>query len=360
MLQSNTTDRISQLTGAILGTAVGDALGLPREGLSRSRAIKIFGGPPLRDAFMFGRGMTSDDTEHTCMTAQALLASQGNTQRFAQSLAWRLRFWILGLPAGVGLATARATIKLWLGFGPSKSGVWSAGNGPAMRAAIIGVYAKDDIDQLLQLVRTSTRITHSDPEAEHGALAVALAAAYSARIAADAINPIDYLSFIRPHLAGTPLVQLLESVANHLDGSKSFEEYLQSVGLTSGISGYINHTVPAAIFCWLKWPNDFRNAVEQIILAGGDTDTTAAIVGALVGINAGADSIPHDWLAGLFEWPRNLKWMKRLGSALASDDGFDSLQCKSLPLFWPGLPFRNLVFLSVVLFHGFRRAFPPY
>jgi ADP-ribosyl-[dinitrogen reductase] hydrolase len=42
-------DSIDQIAGAILGTAVGDALGLPREGMSRSRARKIFGDPPLRD-----------------------------------------------------------------------------------------------------------------------------------------------------------------------------------------------------------------------------------------------------------------------------------------------------------------------
>src|SRR5450432_1683574 len=142
MRQSNALDQATLLTGVILGTAIGDALGLPREGLSRRRARKLFGDPPLRHAFIGGRGMTSNDTEHACMTAQALLASHGDPRSFARSLSWRLRGWILALPAGVGLATARAAIKLWLGFGPDRSGVWSAGNGPAMRAAIIGVYAR--------------------------------------------------------------------------------------------------------------------------------------------------------------------------------------------------------------------------
>src|SRR5437764_6764618 len=122
------------MAGVIFGTAVGDALGLPREGLSRRRARKLFGDPPLRLHFLFGRGMVSDDTEHTCMTGQALLRAPDDAGAFARSLAWRLRFWLLGLPAGTGRATLRAVLKLWLGFSPRHSGVWSAGNGPALRA----------------------------------------------------------------------------------------------------------------------------------------------------------------------------------------------------------------------------------
>src|SRR5579863_7691961 len=113
MLQPNTIDRTTQFAGVLLGTAVGDALGLPREGLSRRRARRLFGDPPLRHRFVLGRGMTSDDTEHACLVGQALLCAPDDPERFARSLAWRLRFWLLGLPAGIGSATLRATLKLW-------------------------------------------------------------------------------------------------------------------------------------------------------------------------------------------------------------------------------------------------------
>jgi hypothetical protein len=115
---SPTTGRADKVVGAILGTAVGDALGLPREGLSRRRARQVSGDPPLRRHFLFGRGMVSDDTEHTCMTGQALLRAPEDVDAFARSLAWRLRFGLLGLPAGTGWATLRAVLKLWLGFSP--------------------------------------------------------------------------------------------------------------------------------------------------------------------------------------------------------------------------------------------------
>jgi ADP-ribosylglycohydrolase len=85
-------DRADRLAGVVLGTAVGDALGTPREGLSRRRARRLFGDPPLRHRFLFGRGMVSDDTEHTCLVGQALLRTPDDVTAFARSLAWRLRF----------------------------------------------------------------------------------------------------------------------------------------------------------------------------------------------------------------------------------------------------------------------------
>lgn len=71
------------------------------------------------------------------MVVQAVLASGGEPEAFVRSLAWRLRGWLLGVPAGVGLATLRSGIRLWLGVPPSRSGVYSAGNGPSMQAGLL-------------------------------------------------------------------------------------------------------------------------------------------------------------------------------------------------------------------------------
>ncbi len=61
------------IQGCILGTAVGDAVGLPREGLSARRAARLFGSAPLGHRLLLGRGMISDDTEHTCMIVRLRL-----------------------------------------------------------------------------------------------------------------------------------------------------------------------------------------------------------------------------------------------------------------------------------------------
>src|SRR5271165_4467825 len=93
------TDRSPAFAGVLLGTAVGDALGLPAEGLSPQRIRRRWPGP-LRMRFLFGRGMVSDDTEHTLMVAQALLAQPDDPKAFQRALAWKLRWWFAGLPGG--------------------------------------------------------------------------------------------------------------------------------------------------------------------------------------------------------------------------------------------------------------------
>ena len=112
----------SAIVGAILGTAIGDALGLPYENLSRRRGVRLLG-EPERYRFFFGRGMVSDDTEHTCLVAQALLASGGDPDRYVRQLGWRLRWWLLSMPVGLGRATLLASLKLWCGFPPQRSGI---------------------------------------------------------------------------------------------------------------------------------------------------------------------------------------------------------------------------------------------
>ncbi len=244
-------DRSDILAGVILGTAAGDALGLPREGLSARRARALFGGPPLRHRFLFGRGMISDDTEHTCLLAQALLRHPDDPDRFARSLAWGLRGWLLGLPAGIGKATLRACLKLWLGFPPSRSGVWSAGNGPAMRSALLGVCLGDDPGQLRAFVRAATRLTHTDPRAEYGALLVALAAQHGAFHGPAGIDPQRFFAQARaclpdidPQGAG-----LLGQMEEHLRRNAGPEELAAALGLTRGVSGFVYHSVPLSLYC---------------------------------------------------------------------------------------------------------------
>jgi ADP-ribosylglycohydrolase len=356
--------RNNQIAGAILGTAVGDALGLPREGMARRRAAKFFGRGPIRHRFLFGRGMVSDDSEHTCMVGQAILASPLDASGFARSLAWRLRFWVLGLPAGVGLATARACVKLWLGFGPKHSGVYSAGNGPAMRAAILGVCSGQDRARLRAYVRASSRLTHTDPRAERGALLVALAAQHGAVHGPAGVRGDIFLQAAREAIPDLDqeLDGLLREIEAHLQRNAPAEELADALGQRRGVSGYVYRTVPVALYCWLRHPGDFRQAVTEVIALGGDTDSTAAVVGGIAGATVGVNGIPVEWLTGLLEWPRSVAWMRALAERLAAqlaDEG-SAKHLGPLPLFWPGLLPRNVLFLAVVLAHGFRRLLPPY
>jgi ADP-ribosyl-[dinitrogen reductase] hydrolase len=354
-------DRADVLAGVLLGTAVGDALGLPREGLGRDRARRLFGLPPLTHRLVFGRGLVSDDTEHTCLVAQALLRRPDDVAGFARSLAWGLRWWLLRLPAGVGRATAKGVLKLWLGFPPDRSGVFSAGNGPAMRAALLGVCLREE--QLRAYVRACTRLTHTDPRAERGALLVALAARHGAARGPAGVDAAAFLTEARKAAQGdAELTALLGRLEEHLGRGATAAELADSLGLRRGVSGYVYHTVPLALYAWLRSPADFRRAVEEVIALGGDADTTGAITGALCGATAGAGGIPAEWLAGLVDWPLSVRWMCRLAGRLAEQfPGDGAGQGRGpLRLFWPALLPRNLLFLMLVLGHGFRRLLPPY
>ncbi|MEP3833898.1 ADP-ribosylglycohydrolase family protein [Rhodopirellula bahusiensis] len=345
------------IVGCLFGTAVGDALGLPYEGVSPQRAERLLG-PADRYRFFFRRGMISDDTEHTCMVAQSLIEARGDVDVFTKRFASRLRWWILALPAGVGKATARSGMKLWLGAKPENAGVFSAGNGPAMRAAIFGA-AIVDVPSLLKMVRASSRLTHSDPKAEYGAIAVALAAKHS-RLH-PTINANQWLDQVVDAVgeAGTELLELLRKAIDSVGERESTNTFADSLGLGKGVTGYTYHTVPVAIHAWLSHPKDFRQAVTEIIRCGGDADTTAAIVGGIVGTGVGREGIPAEWIHGICEWPRSTAWMERLGDSLARSVAGEA--CVETPTINPiAVLLRNLFFLIVVLFHGFRRLAPPY
>jgi ADP-ribosyl-[dinitrogen reductase] hydrolase len=348
------------IIGCLLGTAIGDAMGLSYEGLSKQRLIKLY--PNLTQYhFIVGKGMVSDDTEHTCLVAGALLSSGGDVETFKTRLAWKFRFWLLGLPAGIGLATLKAILKLWLGFSPTNSGVFSAGNGPAMRSAIIGVSYGHDREKLTQLIKANTRLTHTDPKAEFGALAVALAA-YLASFN-QSIAPQAYLENIQdllPAIAANELIDLLKKTIDSVLAGQSTADFAdQILGLKKGVTGYTYHTVPVAIHAWLNNQNDYQTAIIEIIRCGGDTDTVAAIAGGIIGTHVGKAGIPEAWLDNLWEFPRSIKWMEKLGQRLAQVD-YHNHQPSWSPIYFIVLLSRNFIFMIIVLGHGFRRLLPPY
>jgi ADP-ribosylglycohydrolase len=347
----------SHAIGSILGTAVGDAIGLPYENLSPQRALRLLG-PPDRHRLFLGRGMVSDDCEHACMTASALARSGGEPNLFAAELARQLRWWILALPAGTGLATARAAFRLWLGIRPDRSGVRSAGNGPAMRTTILGATVEDPA-RLRELVVASSPLTHTDARAFEGALIVALAS----RLATQEgnITPSRFRSTLQKWCVPSDLrfAEFLEAAFASVEAGEPIERFAARHGMERGVSGFIVQTVPIAVHAWLSSPADLRAPVRACIRCGGDTDTTAAIAGGIVGAGVGPKGIPSDWLAHLWAQPRSVKWMEQL--AIAASSAAAASEPGPVPAFpWALVPVRNLGFLAIVLAHGLRRLGPPY
>lgn len=331
---------------------MGDAIGLPSEGMSMRRARK-FARLPLVHRFALGKGMVSDDTDHTVFVAQSLIVSRGDVVAFRGALAWRLRFWLLCLPAGIGWATLRAIVRMWFGF--SNSGVFSAGNGPSMRSAIIGAAFPSDAAARQQHVEASTRLTHTDPKAQAGALAIA---EVTAKLVSGAwTNKPDR----------EELVAVLHAVSSNEDWSAAIvrlRECCDSAdpmasarlhfGGTQGVSGYVLHSVPFALIAWFHHFGDFRATIESVSQAGGDIDTVAAIAGALAGATVGVDGMPAEWLEELVDWPHSTSRLRDLANALVEP------QYKAPTHFSPWLFPRGIVFTLIVLLHGVRRLLPPY
>ena len=355
-----TAELTSRLRGLLMGTAVGDALGLPAEGLSRHRTQRLYGSH-WRHRLILGRGMISDDTEHTIFVAQSLLRYPDSPEQFARRLGWCLRGWLLSLPAGIGFATLRAILKLWLGFPPRHSGVWSAGNGPAMRVAIIGAFFAHDPKPRAAYIAASTRITHTDPKALIGASAIAELAAWIVRDRLTQRPPLEpFLALLRAcgpdDRDWQALVEIMDQAARE---KRTVAELAERLGLGKGVTGYIYHTVPVAAYAWFRHGDDYRQALTAALDCGGDTDTVGAITGALAGAMVGETGIPDAWRTGIADWPRSPAMLGTLAKRLAAV-AVSGQPVAPVRYFWPGLPVRNLAFLLIVLAHGCRRLLPPY
>jgi ADP-ribosylglycohydrolase len=327
-----------------------------------------------------GRGLVSDDTEHTVMVALSVLESGADVELFRRRLAARLRWWLASAPPGVGGATARALLKLWLGFPPASSGVHSAGNGPAMRAALLGVAFGHEPTLLAQMVRACTRVTHTDPNAFEAALAVAVAAACAARAgplsgppseacsraASEALEAFTaaFHQALGEGAAGTPQQALAAELAllrSAVEEGLDVPAFADRIGCGKGVTGYALHTVPVAVYAWLRHACDLRAAVTAVVQCGGDTDSTAAITGGIVGAGLGPEGVPPSWLANLLEWPRGPAWMGRLAPQVAAavhrhTPAPLSAAARLRELAWlPWMFTRNLAMFVVVVVVAFVR-----
>lgn len=334
------------LKACLLGGALGDSIGLPSEGMNARRIARLRPGP-LRQSLVFGRGMVSDDTEHAVMTLLSLTDNDRDLRRFSAALACRLRWWLASVPAGIGLATARSLVKLWLGFKPSNSGVFSAGNGPLMRAPVIGAWFGGDDTMRNEFVKASTLITHRDPQATEAAQMVAHAVAL---VATGTWTEDEILERLQTDITSDDLRMRFQQLRVSLQARESVEDYANSISRTPGfVSGFAPETACVAIYAWLRHRGDFRMTIESVVRAGGDTDTVGFVAGSIAGADCGPDGLAPDWLANLLDWPIHAGFIEHISGGN-----------KSRYPNWPVSLLRNMCFLIIVLTHGFRRLLPPY
>lgn len=280
------------MCNVLLGGAIGDALGVPFESMLVNNQALIdwdgqgYQGSPYHQLLA---GQWSDDTQMSLMVAESLLDNSGFN---ADDLSSRYVDWMFsGRARGYGRTTLMALTNLKNGKHWSESGIaGSFGNGTAMRAAPFGVYFRNDLYSLINIVKIDSAITHVSEDAEAGAIAIALAAAYAVNNDTDGL-----LEKIWNQLPESKIKSSIFSLGSLIDNNDITPE--QALRAT-GTSANVKETVPAALYCFLKFKT-YPEAILAAIKAGRDTDTTAAIVGSLFGAKLGRNGIPSQWVDGV-------------------------------------------------------------
>jgi ADP-ribosylglycohydrolase len=104
-------------------------------------------------------------------------------------------------------------------------------------------------------------------------------------------------------IAPTAFDRAFDAIAQGLDAGLGVEGFADALGCARGVPGYALQAVPVALYAAARHRDDLRAAVTSAVRCGGDTDSTAALAGAVVGASLGAEAVPADWRAGLLPWP---------------------------------------------------------
>lgn len=261
----------NQLKGAVYGLAVADALGVPGE--FQRRGTYRIDGMVSGGAHDQPAGTFSDDTSMALACCDSLRCNQGRVD--TEDMRTRFRAWrdtgryaVAGRVFDIGITVSNA-----LSRGRGLDGERSCGNGSLMRIAPLAFAPGVTDDE----IRRVSAITHAHPVCEEGCV---LYVRLAQQLASGA-DPRDAVAA----LPASGRYERLPHVAElDLDAISS--------------SGYIVHTFEAALWA-LVHTESYRDCALACANMGDDTDTVAAVAGALAGIVYGFDAIPSEWIDAL-------------------------------------------------------------
>ncbi len=291
-----------QARGTLLGLAVADALGAPLEGRPPDVAREaVAGGLEMSGGRSWAAGEWTDDTAMALALAESI-ADHGLLD--TADVAARYIEWAQ-VGKGIGNATAGAlrgasddadTRSRAEAFHHSTGR--SAGNGTVMRASPIGI-ATTSVEQAVGAAHDDARLTHYDPST-----ALASAALCAALIAIrDDGDPLAAAQIqVGDHERLREAIQAVRERDESTLGALAASEEMGACWTTLGVALYA-----------LDALDDYERGVLWAIGLGGDTDTNAAVAGALLGCRHGPDAIPERWLSPLLERDR----IERAANALA-------------------------------------------
>lgn len=277
--------RFEAFQGCILGGAIGDALGSSFENQILDQPLS------LSDA----EWMLTDDTQLTLATCESILNS--GTASPSDIAATFAKWFNQRKISGIGSSTLKALKELSMGGHwalVGRKGEHAAGNGAAMRIAPLAFVLNPENPGDRQTIRDICRITHHNEEAYCGALAILFAIRYFL----DSVVPdqASFFSYITEHLPDSNTRDNLVKI------SKSPHLSISEVASEVGSSGYVAESVPLAVFAASKIiEQSFASILEDIIVAGGDTDTNCSMAGQIMGTYLGKERLPKELVRPLMD-----------------------------------------------------------
>lgn len=308
----------AKMRGCLVGAAVGDALGMPVEGMNQRQIARVHGRVsemlPARQA----AGEWTDDTQlmvpvAECLAAHGRVEQHDLARRLVEAYEpWRgygrvFRDWHFLMELGRSWKQAAEEIHDPL------SGPW---NGSAMRVAPVGAFCFDDNARLAEQARLSGEVTHVDEIAQQGCVLEAMAVGLAMRLeAAESLDRDAFLAELGSAISHPLLIERLRRVEELLEGEHDPDEVVRRIGH----SVEVQNSVPTAIYCFLRSPRSFEEAVTAAVNLGGDADTLGAMCGAISGALLGESAIPARWSSVLEDRVRLITaadrlWERRAGS----------------------------------------------
>lgn len=283
--------------GALVGGAVGDALGAPFEGrptVDPTELAALDADPgPLR---------YTDDTHMALGVAASLVERRGfDGPHMAELLAsnfeaqpWRG----YGATPPQVFALMKQGVPWDQASGTAFSGRGSFGNGAAMRVAPAALLAFPDLEQTQMLARGTAIITHAHELGIQGAVLQACAVALA--LPTEPGASIDLQSFLEQLSGGVSQEEYHRKLAEvGLLLAEDPEPGPATVARRLGHGIAVHESVPAAIYAFLRYRGSFSQTVKYAIGLGGDTDTIACMAGAISGAYLGIGAVPQGWRDGV-------------------------------------------------------------
>lgn len=295
-----------RFTGCMLGLAVGDALGGKFEAQSADAIRARFPTSESLIAYPTVELWYTDDTQMAIGVSEALIESG----EIVENVLCR-QFVANYLPSrGYGRGARAVLEAMDDGYDYRQvAGQYfpggSFGNGAAMRVAPIGLVFRDDRQQLWDQARLSAIPTHLHPLGIEGAQLLALAVALGS-----SMDKFDHHGFFAELLGAC----VSEEYRAKIEASSHVRAPEDLAVLGNRIEAL--HSVPTAIASFGLTPDSFEQTVSNVIFLGGDTDTLAAMAGALSGSYLGADRLPSRLVGLLESSPKGGAYLKRLSEQL--------------------------------------------